>query len=290
MTASIEAAASATASVSVEEPWSCTSSARLPSDSTTGRAMLGTSSIGAGLAARRLPGGEADDQRAGDPAEVEQRAGGVGLLGHLVEVDRVADREDAEAEAERDPGAVEPLAAGGHDADDQAEQDHVGQRVGEVGPDRRRVAAGRGAHGLEDDGGADRRDGERGDQAVQPQPDAEPRHPGAGEQDDRRRRRADRSSATGRRRSTGTAPRRGRRAPATSRCCRRRTARGRAPAAPRRGARSRRATARSAHSSADAEQDAVVDRRPSAGPSSVVSATGRASRRPARAGRGRARR
>ncbi len=59
MTASIEAAASATASVSVDEPWSCTSRARLPSDSTTGSTMLGTSSDGpvsrrAGCQAARL--------------------------------------------------------------------------------------------------------------------------------------------------------------------------------------------------------------------------------------------
>jgi hypothetical protein len=122
----------------------------------------------AGLPPRGLPRREADDQRAGDPPDVEQRAGGVGLAGHLEEVDAVADREHAEPGTEHDPRPVEPLAAGGHDADDEPDQDHVGERVRQVGDDRRGVAAGRGAHGLEDHGGGDRGNGERRDQAVEP--------------------------------------------------------------------------------------------------------------------------
>ena len=59
ITASIDAAASATASVSVVEPWSYTSSARLPTDRTIGTVMPGTSSVApasrrAGCQAARL--------------------------------------------------------------------------------------------------------------------------------------------------------------------------------------------------------------------------------------------
>ena len=131
-----------------------------------------------------LPRGEADQQRAQRPADVEQRPGGVRALGDLHEVDRVGDGEDGDARAEEQPAAVHATAAGRHDADQRAEQDHVAERVGEVRRHRGGVTARRGVHGAEDDRRADRAGREGGDEAVQPQPRVQLRQPLAGEQQD----------------------------------------------------------------------------------------------------------
>ena len=110
-----------------------------------------------------------DQHEAEPPADLEPVARLVGAVGGADEVERVGEPERGDAAREQDPGAVELPARAGERADDQAEQQQVGDRVGEADRDLHRLAGGAVAHGLEDERGAGGRDGERGGDAVGPE-------------------------------------------------------------------------------------------------------------------------
>ena len=117
----------------------------------------------------RLPGGERDQEQAERPADVVPGGRGQRARDGLDEVEGVGDPEHADAGAQRHPRAVEPPARARERADDHADQQQVGERVGERRRHHHRLARHVVEHGLEDHGGADRGDRERGDRAVGPQ-------------------------------------------------------------------------------------------------------------------------
>ena len=135
--------------------------------------------------AGRHPGGPGEQERRRRPARLEDRARLPGAGGVAPEVDPVADAEDDEAEGQRAPGAT-GLPAGERDAaGDHAEQDEVAERVGEVGRNLDRLAAGALQDALEDDGGGERGDGQGGKRAVDPEARVEAGDPGAQQHRDR---------------------------------------------------------------------------------------------------------
>ena len=124
-----------------------------------------------------LPGGGADEDRGRPPAGVERAAGLPLALRGEDEVERVREPEAQDAGEQQAERAVHAPAAGGDRADDDADEDEVGDRVGEVRDDGEAVLAGRRVeHRLDDDGGADRADRERRGDAVDPERAREPAH------------------------------------------------------------------------------------------------------------------
>ena len=87
-------------------------------------------------------------------------------------------------------------------ADDHPEQDEVDERVGEVDRDLEPLARGGRAHALEDERGADRGDGERGDEPVHPQRARDVAGAGAQQREhaDQHQRREEQVAGVGRRR------------------------------------------------------------------------------------------
>ena len=132
--------------------------------------------------ARRLPGRRGDEDHRRGPGGVEHAADLVAAARDAVEVDRVGDAEHEEAADQRRPRACRLQPEDAEQARDQAQQQQVAGRVGEVGGDGERVAAG----GVEDravdecpgQGG----EAERDDQAVDPQHPRQPARAAARQQ------------------------------------------------------------------------------------------------------------
>ena len=74
------------------------------------------------------------------PERVEPLIVRIGVRGDRDQVHAVGDREDDDRRGQQRPGLIEPPVAQSGRADDQAEQQHVAQRVGEVCRDRDRAA------------------------------------------------------------------------------------------------------------------------------------------------------
>ena len=94
-------------------------------------------------------------------------------------------------------------------ADDDAEEDEVHERVGEADGDLQALARRGGAgHGVVEQQGADRRDAERGREAVHPHDRRHARRAGAhqGERADQRQRREQQVAGVGQRRDRGSPP------------------------------------------------------------------------------------
>jgi hypothetical protein len=156
----------------------------------TGRHELPPARVVGGARRRRgLPGGDADQQRGDEPAQVEDAGLGVGSLGDLRVVDAVGDGERDDAGGEHGPRAVEHPAAEGDRLDEHGDQHDVVDGVG----DRHRHGDGRPArgldHGLEDERGGDGGDGARADHPVEGEHAAHAPDPAADQQHDRDRHR-----------------------------------------------------------------------------------------------------
>ena len=132
--------------------------------------------------ARALPRRRAHEHHARGPGGVEHAADLVGAVGDAPEVDRVRHPEQREAADDRRPGAPAAEPEDAEQAGDEAEQQDVAHRVGEVGGDRQRVAAGAVEHPAVDERGGDGGEAERDDQAVDPQHPRQPPGAAAGEQ------------------------------------------------------------------------------------------------------------
>ena len=176
----------------------------------------------------RLPRRPGEQHAAADPAEVGRATGDVRAGGRLEQVEAVADREDEQTGGDQTPGPADSPAGDGEHPDHERDRRQVGERIGEIRRDRGLRAARGLEHRLEDDGGADCRHGQAGDDPVEP--DAAPDGAGtrAQQQEQSRRRRARTPQARTRRRATGRAAPPGRRRQ-TSRSCSRRPTRRRRP-------------------------------------------------------------
>ena len=91
--------------------------------------------------ADRLPGRARDQRQPQRPADVERAAFLVRPGCGLVEVRAVDQREDREADRDECPSGVEAPAGQGERGDDEREQQHVGERIGEVRGDDERAPA-----------------------------------------------------------------------------------------------------------------------------------------------------
>ena len=131
-----------------------------------------------------LPRGEGHDQQAERPADVVPGGRLQRAQQRLDEVEGVRQPEGRDARGEQHPGAVQAPAGGRQRADGHADQDEVGERVGERRRDLDRLAADVVERGLEDDRGADRGDRERGDRAVDPERGRDVAGAGAHERED----------------------------------------------------------------------------------------------------------
>ena len=87
---------------------------------------------------------------------------------HLVEVGPVAERPCDQPGGDRKERPGAPDAADDERAEDEADQEDVAERIGEVGQYRRRVALGQPDQRGRKQGGADGRRGERADRPVEP--------------------------------------------------------------------------------------------------------------------------
>ena len=115
-----------------------------------------------------LPGGDGEEQERQRPAGVEDRVLAVAVDRDLVEVDRVGDREDAEARGDEPPRPAGAAARDGDDRGDEREQRQVAERIREVRRDGRERAV-RARHDADHERRAERGDGQRADEAVEPQ-------------------------------------------------------------------------------------------------------------------------
>ena len=123
----------------------------------------------AGAGARRgQPRGPGDDDRGERPARIEEPPVAVAPDGVRVDVQRVADREDREARCDPRPSAVQPPRHRDR-APDEAEQQQVAERIGEVRRDAGRRPRQRVGQRVVEQGRAERRERERADRAVDPQ-------------------------------------------------------------------------------------------------------------------------
>ena len=126
-----------------------------------------------GTAARRTCAGcqaaSAMSSSPSAPSDVVPRGRHVAPSRGLHEIQRVGQPEAANPHSQRDPGAVHPPAGRGQRAHEDADQHEIGQRVGERGGDRQRLALGRVERRLEDDRRAHRGDRQRRDRPVSPQ-------------------------------------------------------------------------------------------------------------------------
>jgi hypothetical protein len=119
--------------------------------------------------ARGLPGGGADQHQPEPPADVEPRARRVRAVRVADEVERVGEPERGDAAEQQHPRSVQLPAGAGQRAYDEADQDQVGEGVGEPHGNLQRLPGGAVEHGLEDDRGARGRDGEGGRDPVGPE-------------------------------------------------------------------------------------------------------------------------
>ncbi len=140
---------------------------------------------GRGTLAAADPRGPAEQEGRGRPQRVEQRAVDVGAERGLVEEQAVGDRDGDEAGADERPGAARAPAGEAEDAGDDGEQEQVADRVGDVGQHQRAGLGGRADQRLEQEHGGDAGRGERGDEAVEPQPRAGAAEARAHQQHDR---------------------------------------------------------------------------------------------------------
>ena len=171
--------------------------------------------------ARAAGAGRDREQHGGRrPAEVDQRTLRVGAAGDLVQVEAVAGAEDHEPDREVRPGAVGPPAGQRERPGHQRDEQRVGERVREVRQRARDAALRRLEHVPEDRRGRDR---------ARPRAPRSRRPPtgscGSGRLSrapagSARGRRAGRTRARTRPRSTGTVGSRDRRARTSSTCCR----------------------------------------------------------------------
>ena len=143
--------------------------------------------------ARLLPRGGADEHHARGPGRVEHAADLVAPARDAVEVDRVGHAEQHEAADERRPRAPRAQAEHAEQAGDEPQQQQVAGRVGEVGGDGQRVAAGGVEHGAVDERAGDGGEAERDDQPVDPQHPRQP--PGAAAREQQQARKAARVEA-----------------------------------------------------------------------------------------------
>ena len=131
----------------------------------------------------RLPRGEADQAKAGRPAEIGQALVGEVAARDLIQVADVGGGERREAGAEQQPLAPGAPPAEGEGADHQADQQDVSERVGEIRGHGRRTRAleARGDHPV-DQCDPDRGDDEAREQPVQPHAHREAPHAPAQQQ------------------------------------------------------------------------------------------------------------
>jgi hypothetical protein len=131
-----------------------------------------------------LPRRERHEDERDRPGEVEVRALHVRPHSRLVQVDPVADRVEYQAGCDERPGS--PGLPPGHreDEDEEGEQEHVADPIGDV-RQHDQAAAVRGVdHDLDEDRRCERGGSGRGDEAVEPEARAEGGNALAEEQDD----------------------------------------------------------------------------------------------------------
>ena len=130
-----------------------------------------------------LPGGDPDQEQAGRPRCIEDAALAVRPGRRRVEVGAVGESADRERRSEKGPGAPGMPARESEAADDEREEDHVSERIGDV----RRHHGGRAVGRVEDDGDQDRA-ADRGDRQgrgdpVDPDPGRQRPQAGSEQQD-----------------------------------------------------------------------------------------------------------
>ena len=168
-----------------------------------------------------LPRRPGEQHAAADPAQVGCAAGNVRAGCRLEQVQTVADREDEQTGGDQCPRSADSPAGDREHPDHERDRRQVGERIGEIGRDRRLRAAGGVEHRLEHDRGTDRRHGQAGDDAVEPDAASDGARTRAQQAAAARRRSAGRPPARTRRRGTGRAATAGRHRQ-TSRSCSRR--------------------------------------------------------------------
>ena len=120
------------------------------------------------LAVDGLPGGDREQEHPCRPERVEHRPLRIGAGRVEVEEEAVGEHDQREREPHDGPGPPGTAPGEREDEDDDREQYEVGDRVGEVDDHLEPLAVRVGQHDLQHDRGAQRRDGERGDHAVEP--------------------------------------------------------------------------------------------------------------------------
>ena len=98
-------------------------------------------------ATRALPGRERDENERDRPDEIEVRPLDVAADRRLVEVDGVADRVQQQSGGDQRPRAAGLPARDREDEDDEREQEHVADRIGEVRDHDERASV----RGVDDD-------------------------------------------------------------------------------------------------------------------------------------------
>ena len=117
---------------------------------------------------RRRPRGDGEEHEREQPPQVEQRPERIRVRRDPEEIRSVGEREAGEAGGDQQPLAPRPPAGHRKHADDEREQHHVAERVGEIRRDRQRVPAGRLDDRPEGDRRSDGGDAQSADRTVQP--------------------------------------------------------------------------------------------------------------------------
>ena len=117
---------------------------------------------------RRRPRGDGEEHEREQPTQVEQRPERIRVRRDPEEIERVGEREAGEAGGDQQPLPPRPPAGHRKHADDEREQHHVAERVGEIGRDRQRVPAGCLDDRPEGDRRSDGGDAQSADRTVQP--------------------------------------------------------------------------------------------------------------------------
>ena len=117
-----------------------------------------------------LPRGDPDQEQPCRPGGIEDSTLAVRSGRRRVEVRAVGKRADREGGSEEGPGAPGMPPRDGEPAHDEREQDHIAERIRHVRDDDRHGTVGRVEHDSDQDGAADRGNGERSGDAVDPDP------------------------------------------------------------------------------------------------------------------------